>query len=208
MDITNSNRTALGGIDRSNDQSNTVELLVRVRAGDQTARECLVERCLPPLLRWARGRMPRWVRSTSDTQDVVQDVFLRVLPRLQSFEAHGPGALQAYLRRAVQNRIIDIVRPPNPMVDEIPESYPDPGQSPLAQLVQKQGMERYRAALVTLSPTDQALIVARIERQESYAEVAAAVGKPNANAARVSVTRALGRLVKALTLLSQRQKST
>jgi RNA polymerase sigma factor (sigma-70 family) len=181
-------------------QSDTVELLVRLRAGDDAARARLVERALPPLLQWARGRLPGWARTMSDTQDLVQDAVLNTLPRLGSFQAEGPGALQAFLKRAVKNHVVDEIRKAQRRrtVYDIPESHPEPGPGPLEQAVQQQGVARYRAALATLSPADQTLIVARIERQEGYAEIAVAHGKPTANAARVSVTRALARLVKTM----------
>jgi hypothetical protein len=54
------------------------------------------------------------------------------------------------------------------------------------------------AALQRLKPADREAIVARIELQQSYAEVAVALDKPTADAARVAVTRALARLVKAM----------
>ena len=56
-------------------------------------------------------------------------------------------------------------------------------------------MERYEAALQKLRPRDREAIVARVERQQSYEEIAAALGKGNANAARVAVTREIARLV-------------
>ena len=36
----------------------TVELLNRIKSGDDTALERLLERCIPALRRWARGRLP------------------------------------------------------------------------------------------------------------------------------------------------------
>jgi RNA polymerase sigma-70 factor (ECF subfamily) len=49
-----------------------------------------------------------------------------------------------------------------------------------------------------LKPSDREAVVARIELQQSYEEIATAMGKPTANAARVAVTRALARLVREL----------
>ena len=43
--------------------------------------------------------------------------------------------------------------------------------------------------------SDREAIVARIELQQSYEEIAVALGKPTANAARAAVTRALARLI-------------
>jgi RNA polymerase sigma factor (sigma-70 family) len=178
----------------------TLELLEQFRKGDAKARDLLVERSLPQLRRWARGRLPQWARSLADTQDLVQDAVMRALPRLESFEARRPGALQSYLREAVQNRIYDEVRKVSnrPGVDELPEEMPDLAPSPLEQAIGKQGFERYEKALRMLKPTDRDAIVARIELQQSYEEVAIALGKPNANAARMAVTRALARLIEAM----------
>src|SRR6185295_4667817 len=178
----------------------TLELLEQFRRGDAKARDLLVERSLPQLRKWARGRLPHWARSLADTQDLVQDAVMRALPRLESFEARHPGALQSYLREAVQNRIYDEVRKVShrPGMAELPEEMPDLAPSPLEQAIGKQGFERYENALRTLKPTDRDAIVARIELQQSYEEVAIALGKPNANAARMAVTRALARLIEAM----------
>jgi len=178
----------------------TLELLEQFRRGDARARDLLVERSLPSLRKWARGRLPQWARSLADTQDLVQDAVMRALPKLESFESRHPGALQSYLREAVQNRIYDEVRKVSnrPGVDELPEEMPDLAPSPLEQAIGKQGFERYENALKTLKPTDRDAIVARIELQQSYEEVAIALGKPNANAARMAVTRALARLIEAM----------
>jgi RNA polymerase sigma factor (sigma-70 family) len=179
----------------------TLELLEQFRQGDARARDLLVERSLPQLRKWARGRLPQWARSLADTQDLVQDAVMRALPKLESFEARHPGALQSYLRQAVQNRIYDEVRKvgTRPTGDELPEDMPDTTTpSILEQLIGKQGFERYERALKTLKPADQDAIVARMELQQSYEEVAIALGKPNANAARMAVTRALARLIEAM----------
>jgi RNA polymerase sigma-70 factor (ECF subfamily) len=178
----------------------TLELLEQLRRGDTRARDLLVERSLPQLRKWARGRLPQWARSLADTQDLVQDAVMRALPKLESFEARHPGALQSYLRQAVQNRIYDEVRKvgTHPPGDELPEEMPDLTPSPLEQAIGKQGFERYERALETLKPVDRHAIVARIELQQSYEEVAKTLGKPNANAARMAVTRALARLVEAM----------
>jgi DNA-directed RNA polymerase specialized sigma24 family protein len=73
---------------------------------------------------------------------------------------------------------------------------PDETPSPLEQAIGK-GFERYETRSRRSSP-DRDAIVARIELQQSYEEVAIALGKPNANAARMAVTRALARLIEAM----------
>src|SRR5687768_2753143 len=152
----------------------TFELLEQLRRGDARARDLLIERSLPQLRRWARGRLPQWARSLADTQDLVQDAVMRALPKLESFESRHPGALQSYLREAVQNRIYDEVRKVSsrPGLDELPEEMPDRAPSPLEQAIGKQGFDRYEKALKALKPADRDAIVARIELQQSYEEVA------------------------------------
>jgi DNA-directed RNA polymerase specialized sigma24 family protein len=59
-----------------------------------------------------------------------------------------------------------------------------------------EGLERYEAARGKLNPEDQRAIVARCEWGMNHDEVAQALGKPSANAARVAIHRALVRLAK------------
>ena len=178
----------------------TLDLLERFQHGDEQAVAVLVERSIPPLRRWARGRLPVWARGLAETQDLVQTALMRALPRLKDFEAKHPGALQAYLRQVVANHIRDeirkVVKRPTPEVAD--SQYPDPGPSPLEQAIGHEAFERYEAALATLRPSDREAIVARVELQQSYEEVAIALQKPNANAARVAVARAVKSLVKAM----------
>jgi RNA polymerase sigma-70 factor (ECF subfamily) len=175
----------------------TIDLLIQAKAGDGTAIELLFQRCMPALRRWARGRLPRYARDLADTQDIVQEAVLRTLGHLDTFEARHQGALQAYLRQAVANRIRDeirrVTRKPAPL--ELSDRHPDLAPSPLEHAIGREGIERYEAALERLRPADREAIVARIELQQSYEEIATALGKPSADAARVSVTRALARLV-------------
>jgi RNA polymerase sigma-70 factor (ECF subfamily) len=175
----------------------TVELLTRARGGDVSALETLFARCIPPLRRWARGRLPAGARGLLDTQDLVQNTVLKTFQRLDQFESRHQGALQAYLRQAVLNQIRDEARRigRHPAPQELDEAQASPEASPLDIAVGREGVERYEAALQRLKPSDREAIVGRIELQYDYEELATVLGKPNANAARVAVTRALARLV-------------
>jgi RNA polymerase sigma factor (sigma-70 family) len=171
-------------------------LLNRVKSGDLPARERLVNRCLPPLRRWARGRLPIYARDMLDTDDLVQETVLAALHRLQDFQARGEGALQAYLRQALANRIKDVLRSKSrrPAQTTLPDNAADRGVSPLDQAIGRENTERYEAAMRRLRDTDREAIVARIELRYSYEEVAVALGKPSADAARMAVARAVYRL--------------
>src|SRR5207249_732171 len=88
----------------------TMELVARAHRGETDAVEALLQRCLPPLRRWAHGRLPAAARGHLDTNDLVQDAAMHLLRRLDSFEPHHVGAMQAYLRQSVINQIRDEVR--------------------------------------------------------------------------------------------------
>ena len=180
------------------DPETTVELLNRVKAGDDEARERLVARCMPPLRRWARGRLPTYARDMLDTEDLVQDSVIAALRRIEGFEARREGALQAYLRQAVANRIKDVIRYKRrrPIQTELPEDAADHGESPLDQVIGLENTERYEAAMLRLRDADREAIVARVELRYSYQELAVALGKPSPDAARVAVARAVYRLAR------------
>lgn len=174
----------------------TVELVARVKTGDADALDRLCARFLPPLRRWASGRLPRGARSLMDTDDLVQETVVRAVKRLGTFESRHEGALQAYLRQAIVNRIRDEVRRwhRSPMSTELDDRHADAAASPLDIAIGREAVERYERALSRLRPDEREAIVARIELDGSYQEVAEALGKPSADAARMAVTRALLRL--------------
>jgi RNA polymerase sigma-70 factor (ECF subfamily) len=178
------------------DVSSSLELLGRARTGDRASLELLCARYLPRLRRWARGRLPAFARGPLQTDDLVQDALVATLRQLEGFEPKHEGALQAYLRQALQNRIRDELRraqrqPPPGALDS---QQPDGAPSPLEQTIGRQSLERYEAALARLKEDDRAAIVARLELQGSYQELASSLGKPSADAARMAVSRALLRL--------------
>jgi RNA polymerase sigma-70 factor (ECF subfamily) len=174
----------------------TIELVVRARGGDRLAVEALLQRCLPPLKRWAHGKLPAGARSSMDTGDLVQEAALHALGRLDVFEPRHVGAMQAYLRQSVINRIRDEVRKlvRHPANVELPEDHPSDRTSPLESAIEAESYERYRQALDQLKPRDREMVVARVEVQWSLGEIAHRFGMPSVDAARMAVTRALKRL--------------
>jgi len=190
-------------VDLSDSQESSLSLLKRAQAGDETALNALIARYLPRLRRWATGRLPVSARGMSDTQDLVQDTVSQAFRKIDSFEIRGEGALQAYLRQALLNQIRQEIRRASRRptradgdLDEAASGLEHPGPSPLEEAIGAQGLERYEQALARLRDEDREAIVARIEMGLSHAEVAEALGKPSANAARMAVERALARLLK------------
>jgi RNA polymerase sigma-70 factor (ECF subfamily) len=174
----------------------TLELVRRAQAGDREALERLFARSLPALRRWASGRLPRWTRDLMDTDDLVQETVVRAVKRIDVFEPRHEGALQAYLRQAIVNRIRDEVRRRTraPGTVELDPDAPDLAASPLEEAIGSEALERYEAALARLRPEEREAIVARVEMDASYEEVAQSLGKPTPDAARMAVSRALLRL--------------
>ena len=180
----------------------TVELLARARAGDAAALDQVFARAIPLLKRWASGRLPRWTRGMIDTDDLVQETVVNTLKHIDVFEYRADSALQAYLRQAVMNRIRNEIRRAmrHPAASPLDSAAPDAGLSPLEELIGKQTVEAYDAAMTALEPEEREAIIGRVELGLSYAELAAAMGRPSADAARMAVARALLKLAKQFNL--------
>ena len=175
----------------------TIELVVRAQSGDRQAVEALLQRSVPQLRRWAHGKLPPAARNTLDTSDLVQDTVLHVLRRLDAFQPRHVGAMQAYLRRSVLNRIRDEVRriARHPMSIDLPDDMPSEEPSPEEQAVKAEAVSKYCEALTALSTRDRQLVVARIEAQWTHDEIARHFAIPTPDAARMAVSRALQRLI-------------
>lgn len=174
----------------------TIELLELAKGGDPEALGRLLERCVPALRRWAHGRLPPTARSLNDTADIVQDTVISAMRHLEAFEARHQGALQAYLRRAVMNRIRDVIRHQKrrPEISGLSEGLQDEATSPLEAAIGAENLERYESALERLKPPDREAIIGRLEMLYSYEELATVLNRPTPAAARMAVTRAMKRL--------------
>lgn len=178
----------------------TYRLLERARNGNREALEQLFSRHIPVLRRWASGRLPRWARDIADTQDLVQETVLQTFKRVGEFQPRGEGALQAYLRQALMNRIRNEFRHAHrrPAHADLDEEAAGDETSPLEAAIRQEQLDRYDTALARLSDQERDLIVARLEVGLTYEEIAEAVGKPSWNAARMATARALLHLAEEL----------
>ena len=178
----------------------SLALIARAKAGDAAALDALIARYLPRLQRWATGRLPARARDLAETQDLVQETVFKAFKQLDRFEVRHDGALQAYLRQALLNRIRSeirrVSRRPEPVALE--PGIEDAAPSPLEAAIGREGIERYEQALARLRRDDREAIVGRIEFGLTNEELAAALEKPSANAARMAVERALFRLAREL----------
>jgi len=178
----------------------TLELILRARDGDQSALQAILERCLPPLTRWAHGRLPSAARGYLDTGDLVQDAAMNAITRLDSFEPRQVGALQAYLRQSVINRIRDELRRfgRRPVTVEYPEELAAHDTSPEEKAMENETYGAYREALSRLKPRERELVIARIEAQWSAPEIAEHFGFKSVDSARMAVNRSVQRLREAI----------
>jgi RNA polymerase sigma-70 factor (ECF subfamily) len=175
----------------------TLTLLDLARGGDEAAVACLYERYLPPLRRWARGRLPRWAREMRDTEDLVQESAIRTLKHLHTFQPQRDGAFHAFLRAVLKNLILDEIRHARRVPREVmATSWPDLAPSPLEEVIGRDALAHYEAALANLREDEREAVLARIELGLSYAEIASAVGKSSPDAARVMVSRALVKIAR------------
>lgn len=178
------------------DPASTAGLLQRARRGDSEALDELFARHRPALRRWARGRLPRWTRDLRDTEDIVQETLAQTFRRLDDFEVRHEGALQAYLRQALMNRVRDEVRrvQRHPIAGVLDVDYESSQVSPLEEAIGAEAVARYEQGLAKLKPDERDMIIARVELGRSYMQIAAEHAKSSADAARMAVTRALVRL--------------
>ena len=173
--------------------------LIRLaKDGDQEALNRLLARYLPRLQRWASGRLPAYARGLTETQDLVQDALIGTVRNLESFTTRGEGALQAYLRHAVMNRVRDEIRRAvaQPRYRDLSVSIEDDGASPLELAMGRESFARYDAALANLDELSREAVIARVELGCSYQEIAELVDKPSPDAARMLVTRALAQVAR------------
>ena len=194
-----------GGQPSAEADSSTARLLAKARDGDKQALDDLFGRHLPPLQRWASGRLPRWARDITDTQDLVQETALQTFKRIEAFEPRGQGALQAYLRQALLNRIRSEFRHKGrtPGRDPLDSKVEDQGTSPIEAAIGQETLDHYEKALERLKPMERDLIISRVELDLSYQEIADAFEKPSMDAARKATVRALVRLADEMAQLRQ-----
>ena len=178
----------------------TTDLLTRARSGDRAALDTLFARHLPVLRRWASGRLPQWARDIGDTGDLVQDTLLETFKNIEAFEPRGDGALRAYLRTALVNRIRQELRrrATRPLALAIDSGFAAHGTSPLDAAIGSETESRYEQGLMTLTEDVRAAVVARVELGLSFSEIAELIDKPSPDAARMSVVRGLVKLAEAM----------
>ncbi len=158
----------------------------------------LVSHYRPILMRWAHGRLSAQARGLQETEDVVQVALVHALARLREFEPRHEGAFLGYLRTTVINEIRQAARNAGRRPNQVPldETVPDSASTPLENAMKGELLDRYEAALSKLKPDQREAVVLWLEFRFSHADIAIAMERPTANAARKLVDRGIERLAK------------
>jgi RNA polymerase sigma-70 factor (ECF subfamily) len=191
----------------------TLVLLDRVRQGDGTAINGLLERHRAAIRRMIDQRMDRGVQRRVDASDIVQDVMIEANRRLGDYLANPTMPFQLWLRHMARDRLIDAHRrqrvAANRSVDRevslaVAEGQDHSGADLIGQLADREltpaaaatwhELEcRFAAAVEQLDEDDRRIVLLRHFEHLSTAEAAAALGlaKP---AAGMRYLRAMRRL--------------
>lgn len=178
----------------------TASLLVRVRRGDDGARNQLIGRYLPAFQRWAHGRLPSYARDLAETDDLVQVTLMSALDHIEGFEPRREGAFLAYLRQILMNKVRDEIRRVGrrPRKETVPEDLAGDVPSPLDQAISEETLEAYERSLAGLPVKVREAVFLRIEFGLTYEQIAEAVESPSANATRMMISRGLVRMAEAM----------
>ena len=119
---------------------------------------------------------------------------------METFEPTREGAFLVYLRRIFLNAMRDEIRRG---VRERRAEEPDPEISDgrptaIEEAIGRQTLEAYEAGLALLTEDQREAVVLRLEFGMKFEEIAEATGKPSANAARMTVSRAILRLAEVM----------
>jgi RNA polymerase sigma-70 factor, ECF subfamily len=105
------------------------------------------------------GLILRIVRNASEAEEILQDVFLQVWKRAETFNA-DLGTPVAWLVRIARNRAIDQLRKTtmNMRTLEVPPALPSPSESPEARAALSEEQRALRRALEALSDEERKLL--------------------------------------------------
>lgn len=180
----------------------TRSLVLRARDGEIAARERLIERCLPLLQRWARGRLPGHARDLSDTDDLVQTTLIRTLGKLDDLRLENTGSFLAYLRQVLLNETRQELRRSGRRrergVGDALEALDAGLPEAVRTSISPETVLDYERALDALPEPQRQAVVLRLEFGLTYPEIALELESPSANAARMMVSRSLARIAEDL----------
>ena len=171
------------------------DLLIRARAGDESARNELFSKCRSYVAVVARAEIETWLRAKVDASDLVQQTLLEAHRGWDDFQGTTEGEWLAWLRRILENNATDFVRRYHGAAKrrvgrEVPLHQPiagqsdarvrdpsDPGETP-SQVVLRRERQIEVADAVSRLPDDyQEVIMLRNLQRLPFSEVAERMGR-------------------------------
>jgi RNA polymerase sigma factor (sigma-70 family) len=172
------------------------ELVIKAQRGDEMAIDVLLRRVMPALTRWAHGQRPAGVLGPFETGNLIQKAMFRSIGRLEAVKPGRPGSMQALLRRAVLDRARDDARRVRRRAASVEpdDSRASDEATPLQSGIRREAHHRFGEALLRLRQNDRQLIVARLQLQLTFGQIARRFKLSSAPAARTAFNRAAQRL--------------
>ena len=138
------------------------------------------------------------------TVDLVQEALFSTFRVLQGQNTDNESgdrfAIHAYLRTSLKSRLVDELRKVQrrPSLGPMDVSVGTDAQSPVEAAIGTEALAAYENALAALDPVSRNAVIARLELNLPWQDIAQMTGKSSADAARISVSRALVRLAEAM----------
>lgn len=160
------------------------DLIARCQAGDMKAAEALFRRYQGPI----QNLVSRMLRQAPETEDLVQEVFLKAFKGIQGFK--GNSAFKTWLYQIATNTCLNHLAKAErkyvhesldqPLGDDGDFTLGDrlraSGSGPEEQVMSSEVYARVEAAMDKLSPDFKAVLVLRDVQDLSYDEVAETLG--------------------------------
>jgi len=190
------------------DSVETRALVERLRSGERSVLDPLLEQHRPYLRRVIEARLDKRLRRRVGVSDVVQATQLDAIQRIDDYIAKGDLPFRWWLRRAAHERLKRVwaenvqaakrdIRREVPLPDRsslfLAAQVVGAGSSPSQRLAKKEQAQRVRQALARLSEGDREILLMRAFEDLPYDEIGYVLGIEPA-AARKRHGRALLRL--------------
>ncbi len=167
---------AKGRPNRDMSAPNDRDLVRKIQNGDQRAFETLLDLYEKKVYRLAL----RFTGSTSDAEDVTQNIFLGIYRGLPKFR--GSSSLNTWIYRIAMNHCMEFQRRRKmdnlPLQEELALVSTDWREDPVQAAGKQELSERLEAAIAKLSPLHREVIVLHELQGLTYLEVAASLNVP------------------------------
>ena len=122
---------------------------------------------------WAWNLAYRFLGQRDETEDVVQEAFMRLLDTTNRYQPSA--SFKTYFHQIVARLCLDRAKKKQPLFMEAVPETPDPGPDADEVMIRNEAAVAVRAALDALPPNQRMAIVLRYYDHLNYEEIAAAL---------------------------------